>query len=140
MGRYFDTFVANDCCNMQSIRYFDDEFLSQDIGIKNKIVRKTFIRECNKMAQRMDDFENNYGITSVIYQKLEKYGVVTIPILCEEVQSRDDLKRKLKITNDYYCDVLLQIIQKQSGGDDAVAKRKESDEYQQEGADATAWI
>eukprot|EP01083_Nonionella_stella_P262036 891492_1 len=40
MGRYFDTFVANDCCNMQSIRYFDDEFLCQDIGIKNKIARK----------------------------------------------------------------------------------------------------
>eukprot|EP01083_Nonionella_stella_P316160 1144926_1 len=33
MLRYFDQFVANDCCNMQSIRYFDDEFLSQDIGI-----------------------------------------------------------------------------------------------------------
>eukprot|EP01083_Nonionella_stella_P048915 130523_1 len=143
MLRYFDKFVANDCCNMQTIRYFDDEFLSQDIGIKNKIARKTFLRECSKMAQGMDEFENNYGITTVIYQKLEKYGVVTIPILCEEVQSCDDLKRKLKITNDYHCDVLLQIIQKESGGDDAVVKKKESeehDEYQQEGADATAWI
>eukprot|EP01083_Nonionella_stella_P180248 642235_1 len=39
MLRYFDKFVANDCCNMQAIRYFDDEFLSQDIGIKNKIAR-----------------------------------------------------------------------------------------------------
>eukprot|EP01083_Nonionella_stella_P031874 87209_1 len=123
MSRYFDKFVANDCCNMQSIRYFDDGFLSQDIGIKNQIARKTFIKQCNKMAQRMDDFENNYGITTVIYQKLEKYGVVTVPILCEQVQSRDDLQTKFKITNDYHCDFLLQIIQKENG-DGAMAKKK----------------
>eukprot|EP01083_Nonionella_stella_P184173 667759_1 len=48
--RYFDKFAEDECCNMQSIRYFDDEFLSQDIGMKSKILRKTFLRECNKMV------------------------------------------------------------------------------------------
>eukprot|EP01083_Nonionella_stella_P159583 520713_1 len=106
------------------------------------MARKTFLGQCNKMAQRMDEFENKYGITSVIYQKLEKYGVVTIPILCEEVHSRADLKRKLEITNEYYCDLLLQIIQKERGGGGAAKgnKNEEHNEYQQEGADATAWI
>eukprot|EP01083_Nonionella_stella_P048916 130524_1 len=130
MLRYFDKFVANDCCNMQTIRYFDDEFLSQDIGIKSKIARKAFLRECTKMTQRMDEFENNYGITTLIYQQLEKYGVVTIPILCKQVQSRDDLKRKFKITKDHHCDLLLQIIQKEDG--DGVAAKGKHYEYQQE--------
>eukprot|EP01083_Nonionella_stella_P318308 1162763_1 len=52
--RYFDKFAENECCNMQSIRYFDDEFLSQDIGMKSKILRKTFLRQCNKMVEQMD--------------------------------------------------------------------------------------
>eukprot|EP01083_Nonionella_stella_P198992 730102_1 len=64
--RYFDKFVENECCNMESIRYFDDEFLSQDIGMKSKILRKTFLRQCNKVVQKMDAFENNYGINEVL--------------------------------------------------------------------------
>eukprot|EP01083_Nonionella_stella_P276721 940462_1 len=127
MSRYFDKFVANDCCNMQAIRYFDDEFLSQDIGIKNKIARKTFLRQCSKMTRKMDEFENSYGIKEVLYEQLEKHGVVTVAILCKEVQSREDLKRKFKITKDHHCDLLLQIIQKEDG-DGAVAKGNKNEE------------
>eukprot|EP01083_Nonionella_stella_P292388 994447_1 len=115
--------------------------------MKSKILRKTFLRQCNKMVEQMDEFENNYGITAVVYEQLEKYGVVTIPILCQQAPTPNDLKRKFKITNDYHCDLLLKIIQKENGDGGVVIANKNQlqnneneEEYQQEGADATAWI
>eukprot|EP01084_Bolivina_argentea_P057552 105157_1 len=114
MAKYFNKFQENDCCDMQSILYFDDDFLKDDIGIKNRIARKKFIGECNKMRKQMDEFQNDYGITAFVYDKLARYGIVTVPILCYEVKNIDDLKGKLKITNDNQCTFLLQIIQNQN--------------------------
>ena len=111
MEKYFDKFKENECCDMDSIELFDDEILLQDIGIKNKIVRKKFLKKCRKIKSEMDHFKDNYQIPPILYDRLAKYGIVTLGILCDEVKKISVLKIKYKITNVHQCDLLWNIIQ-----------------------------
>eukprot|EP01084_Bolivina_argentea_P169035 293049_1 len=111
MQKYFDKFKENECCVMESIALFDDEILQKEIGIVAKIARKTFLKHCKKMGMEMDQFKNQYNIPAVLYEKLAKYGIVTINILCNEVQNTDDLKKKFKIMDQMQCDIIWTVIQ-----------------------------
>eukprot|EP01084_Bolivina_argentea_P201447 344334_1 len=113
LEKYMDKFKENDCCDMESIEFYDDDFLKTDIGIKSQIARKKFLAKCSKMKLEMDEFKNGYGITSILYERLAKYGIVTISILCDEIKRKNDLKYKYKITNENQCNLLWNVIQKQ---------------------------
>ena len=116
MEKYFDKFKENECCDMDSIELFDDETLKDDIGIKNKIARRKFLKKCRKLKTDMDCFKDDYGIPSIVYERLAKYGIVTLNVLCEEVQKRNDLMIKYKMINENQCDLLWNIIQQNVNG------------------------
>ena len=111
MEKYLDKFKENDCCDMDSIELFDDDTLKDDIGIKNKIARKKFLKKCRQIKTDMDHFKDNYNIPFVLYERLAKYGIVTVSILCNEVKDKSHLKIKFKIENIDQCDLLWNIIQ-----------------------------
>eukprot|EP01084_Bolivina_argentea_P291708 501369_1 len=112
MDKYFDKFKKNECCDMDSIELFDVDILTEDIGITNKIHKKKFLKKCQKMKQDMDYFRDDVGIPSILYDRLAKYGIVTMGILCDEVKRKEDLKAKFIITNVNQCDLLWNIVQK----------------------------
>eukprot|EP01084_Bolivina_argentea_P052657 96719_1 len=111
MEKYFDEFKNNDCCDMSAIYIFDDDGLKTDIGIKSLMGRRKFLRKCDEIKKEMNRFKNECGISDVLYHRLEKYGIVTMNILCDEVKDKSDLKHKFKITNENQCNILWKLIQ-----------------------------
>eukprot|EP01084_Bolivina_argentea_P054665 100248_1 len=116
MEKYIDKFKENDCADMESIPHFDDDDL-KDIGLK-KILRKKFLAKCAMMKQEIDEFRNKYQIPSILNQRLAKYGVVTINILCGEVKDKKDLQLKYQITNERQCNLLWELIQQKENLND----------------------
>ena len=111
MERYFEQFKESECCDLDSVRYFDNDTLENDIGIINKIHRKKILAKCKEMAQDMDAFKHNHGIPSILYNRLAKYGIMTLDILCNEIKNKQDLMRKYGIENDNQREMLWQLIQ-----------------------------
>ena len=111
MDKYYDRFKENEYCDMDCIPLFDEETLEKDFGIMNKIHRKKFLNKCSKMKIDMDNFKNNYGIPSIVYDKLSKYGIVTINILCDEIKDKADLVNKYELDDENQRDLLWNLIQ-----------------------------
>ena len=108
MEKYLDKFRENDCCDMESIQHFDDEFLRETIGMNNPIL----IRKCAAMREEMEDFKKEYAINKILYGRLVQYGIVTAAILCDQVKTKKDLKLKFKIENDKQCQFLWALVLK----------------------------
>ena len=52
----------------------------------------------------MGEFKSECGINKFSYNKLSKYGIVTLMILCDVIENKQDLKRKYEIENAKQCD------------------------------------
>eukprot|EP01084_Bolivina_argentea_P310372 537063_1 len=87
-----------------------------------------FVDQCKQMKNEMNKFKNEYGISSVLYEKLSKYGIVTIDILCNQVKDKNDLKTKFKITDNAQCDKLWNIIITHDNTRVNEAKQEDNDE------------
>eukprot|EP01083_Nonionella_stella_P041171 111650_1 len=116
LEKYFDQFKLNEVFDIRDIEYLVDEndFLRDNIGIKNPIHRKKLLGEIGKLKQRMDAFNqimNN--IPDMLMGILLSFGIVTMDILCSEIKQKSDLKDKLKIETDSQCDLLWGFIEKQ---------------------------
>ena len=116
MEMYYDKFEVNGCWNIKDIEFFDDEYLDKTMGIKNSIIRKRFLKQCRRFKVDMEEFQNECGINKVLYERLAKYGLVTLSILCNAVQSKDDLKEKYKITNESQLELLWNLVQETENG------------------------
>eukprot|EP01083_Nonionella_stella_P318959 1168246_1 len=111
MDRYFDKFKENECCDMDSIQYFDDDTLKNEIGIGSTVARKKFLGKCEEIKVEMQDFKNNCGLSSLLYKQVAKYGIVTLDILCVEVKDKLSLANVYKIENTNAVDQLWDLIQ-----------------------------
>eukprot|EP01083_Nonionella_stella_P175354 610380_1 len=109
---YADTFVEQCCNDLEFVDMFTDELLQNDIKMQNKFLRKRFLSKCVEMKDDMDRLKDECGISSVLYNRLAKYGLVTMNILCEEIKKQSDLKDKYQIDNDNQCNFVWQLIQK----------------------------
>eukprot|EP01084_Bolivina_argentea_P318796 552951_1 len=130
LEKYFSKFEENSCCDIRDIEYLvnDENFLQKDIGMKNTIERQRFLGESRKLKHNMDLFKNA-NISSILLVKLSKFGVVTFDILCNEIESKLDLKNKFKIYNDNQCDLLWSSINSHLNPQ----KNYNQQQYQQEG-------
>eukprot|EP01083_Nonionella_stella_P199805 732370_1 len=97
LENYTNKFQEHKCCDLEFVDMFDDDLLQNEIGINNKLLRKRFLKKCEKMKTDMDRFQNEYGISALLMERLSDYGLVTIKILCEEIKKESDLKDKYKI-------------------------------------------
>eukprot|EP01084_Bolivina_argentea_P249897 418494_1 len=117
LEKYFEKFKAKDVCDIRDIEYLmddDEKFLQNDIGIMNAVHRKKLIGQCRKLKREMDNFEHCDLIPSIILKQLWKHGIVTMDILCKEVENKIDLKMKYGINDDKYCDLVWNIVELQS--------------------------
>eukprot|EP01084_Bolivina_argentea_P314992 545634_1 len=112
MERYLIKFEENECADLESIQYIDDDVLKDDLGIKNTILRKRFLAQCRKFDDDMRIFKNEYGISDLLYHRLSKYGIVTVNILCDEIKNKNDLQYKYKIINNSQRQFLWSLIQR----------------------------
>eukprot|EP01084_Bolivina_argentea_P036913 68237_1 len=112
LEKYFEKFKENECCDIRDIEYLmeDIDFLKNDIGIKNPIHRKKLLGESNKLKNKMNAFKDTTLIPPVLLQKLIKCGIVTMDILCSEIEKKSDLKKKLGIVNKNQLELLWQIV------------------------------
>eukprot|EP01083_Nonionella_stella_P008266 23783_1 len=109
---YADKFAEQSCNDLEFVDMFTDELLQNDIKMQNKFLRKRFLSKCVEMKDDMDRLKDECGISSVLYNRLAKYGLVTMNILCEEIKKQSDLKDKYQIDNDNQCNFVWQLIQK----------------------------
>eukprot|EP00486_Rosalina_sp_Unknown_P016224 CAMPEP_0201578876 /NCGR_PEP_ID=MMETSP0190_2-20130828/25974_1 /ASSEMBLY_ACC=CAM_ASM_000263 /TAXON_ID=37353 /ORGANISM="Rosalina sp." /LENGTH=277 /DNA_ID=CAMNT_0048012539 /DNA_START=1 /DNA_END=831 /DNA_ORIENTATION=+ len=118
LEKYFDKFKESNCAHIGDVEYLDDdEFLEKDIGITHKIERKRLMGECRKLKERMKQFKK-VKMSEILRQKLHKYGIVTIDILCKECENKFVMKTKFGF-NDKQCECLWNIIEnKESVNDD----------------------
>ena len=72
-----------------------------------------------KIMDEMNAFKNDYGINTILYDRLAEYGIVTAGILCDEVTEKGDLKLKFKINNELQCDFLWGLVRKLEDPNDA---------------------
>ena len=112
MEKYYDKFEENECNDLESIPLFDDEFLKDEIGIKNKILRKKFLINCDKMNKEMIKFKTKCGINEYLYDQLSKYGIVTLTILCDSITNKKNLSAKYSVNNDNQCELLWKLKEK----------------------------
>eukprot|EP01083_Nonionella_stella_P076727 209238_1 len=112
LDKYFGNFEQKECCDVRDIEYLmdDDGFLQNEIGMQNHIQRKRFMGECRKMKREMDLFAASNMIPSMLLKQLGKAGVVTMNILCEEVQDKKDINNKFNIKNENHCDLLWNLV------------------------------
>eukprot|EP01083_Nonionella_stella_P096653 271753_1 len=66
LKRYNAKFKENECFDLEFVDIFDDDFLQNDIGINNKLLRKRFLKKCQKIKMEMNQFENEYGISALL--------------------------------------------------------------------------
>eukprot|EP01084_Bolivina_argentea_P069597 126607_1 len=85
------------------------------------MARNRFLRKCDEMKKEMNRFKNEYGISSILYDRLAKYGIVTMNILCNEVEKKSDLRKKFQIFNDNQCNLLWSLIQQIENNDNSNA-------------------
>eukprot|EP01083_Nonionella_stella_P233568 822789_1 len=123
LEKYFDQFKENDCADMESIRYFDDDILKKDIGMKNTMARKKFIGKCRDMMLEMNSFKDEYGLSSVLYKKLIRYGIITMDILCMTVERKEDLKNVYHIEHEDDVNTLCNLMK----------QHRKNQKYQMEG-------
>ena len=135
LDQYFENFKKNDCCNIQDVEYiiYDEDFLKNDIGIKNPIHRKKIIGEGKKLNDKMKVFKDSTMIPSILLHKLSKQGIVTMDILCNEVKNKHDLKNKLKIENENQRNLLWNIINSQINPQEMEREETPEGQYKTEG-------
>eukprot|EP01083_Nonionella_stella_P305526 1066216_1 len=109
LEQYFDKFKENECHDIRDLEYFDEDFIKNEIGIKSPIQRRRFIGECKKFKVQMDEFKQLNSIPPMLLMKLQTFGIVTMYILCQEVQQELDLKNKFGL-GDTQCQLLWNII------------------------------
>eukprot|EP01083_Nonionella_stella_P000945 2698_1 len=116
LDKYFHAFKANECCDIRDVEYLvnDTEFLKNDIGINNPIHRKKLMGEIVKLKKEMDEFNDMNIIPIVLMHKLLKHGIVTLHILCTEIQQKSDLQQKLGIQSQSQRELLWNIIDLQN--------------------------
>eukprot|EP01083_Nonionella_stella_P180089 641256_1 len=119
LENYTNKFQEHKCCDLEFVDMFDDDLLQNEIGINNKLLRKRFLKKCEKMKTDMDRFQNEYGISALLMERLSDYGLVTIKILCEEIKKESDLKDKYKINNEKQCNFVWKLTQKVENQDEA---------------------
>ena len=112
MEKYYQKFEENDCNDLDSIPLFDDDFLRDDIGVKNKILRKKFLIKCNTMNKEMKHFKDECGINEFLYKTLAEHGIVSLFILCDSIENKQDLQVKYLINNDIQRDLLWTLKEK----------------------------
>ncbi len=49
-------------------------------------------------------------IPSILSEKLGQFGVVTLRILCKQVENKIDLKNKFNIGNNEHCELLWKLV------------------------------
>merc|ERR1712176_1512254 len=118
MTKYFQKFQDYECSDIGLIDCFVDdadaeELLKNDVGIKNKVHRKKLIKAFKDLTLQMDAFKNCEFIPSFLILKLAKYGIVTMDILCIEIEQKSDLMNKANIDNESQCELLWNIVQNQ---------------------------
>eukprot|EP01083_Nonionella_stella_P001011 2905_1 len=115
LDQFFDKFKENECADIRDIEYLmeDQEFLKNDIGIKSPIHRRRFIGECTKLKEEMDAFKQSNLIPILLLDALSHCGIITMKILCKEVQTKLDLKNKCNIMDEKQRTLLWNVIQLQ---------------------------
>eukprot|EP01084_Bolivina_argentea_P007707 14480_1 len=116
LEEYFDKFKEKNCSEIGYIYdLMDNECLENDIGIKNNVHRKRFIRESILLKNEMNEFRQCINsISPLLFEKLaKKYGIVTVNILCKEVENKSDLKNKFEVNDESHCNLLWNIIENQ---------------------------
>ena len=118
LNKYFENFQNYECSDIALIDCFTDDhdaedLLKNDVGIRNKVHRKKLIKAFKNLEQKMDAFRRCELIPSFLVQKLAKYGIVTMDILCLEIETKADLNEKAKMKNQSHCDLLWNIIENQ---------------------------
>eukprot|EP01083_Nonionella_stella_P270934 917681_1 len=114
LEQFFEKFQENRCNDVRDIEYLiqDEEFLKNEIGLKS-IELKRFVGECKKLKEEMDAFQQSNLIPILLVDKLSKCGIITMKILCREVQHKLDLKNKFNIADKKQCTLLWNVIQLQ---------------------------
>merc|ERR1712087_481310 len=70
-----------------------------------------------RMDAEMKEFKDSNLIPRSLMRRLAKHGIVTMDILCSEIQSKEDLKEKLAMTDKNECRLLWNIIKTQKSCD-----------------------
>ena len=111
MEKYLDAFRRNECSDIRDIGYLlnDEEFLKEEIGIRNPVERGRFLGEGRELKKAMETFKTS-NIPSILIQKLSRFGIVTMDLLCHQVRSKSDLENKYNIHNETHCDLLWNLI------------------------------
>ena len=113
LDKYYNKFAENECNDIRDAQYVDENMLRNDIGMRTIECRR-FLGKTQELKNDMDTFKSSNIIPSIIIKRLAEFGIVTMDILCAEIQDKSHLKSKLNITNDNQCDLLWNIIENQS--------------------------
>eukprot|EP01084_Bolivina_argentea_P133899 236295_1 len=109
LDKYFHKFEENECCDIRDIEYLiDPDFFQNVIGISNPIHIRKMLALFTELKHKMDDFKA--FIPHVLIAKLSTHGIVTMDILCGEIETKSDLTHKLHIHNPNQCQLLWNII------------------------------
>ena len=71
-----------------------------------------------KLKDKMDAFNDSNLIPSILLNKSSKQGIVTMDILCNEIQIKQDLETKLNVNNQSHRELLWNIIDAQINATD----------------------
>jgi len=115
MEEYFEALRKADC-DISYLEDFDDhshETLKEDLGMASILKRKKFLRECAKFSEEMKDLEarmREHHISVLTAKRLQKFGILTMAILAEEIEQKSDLWMKYGIADQKQCNLLWKMI------------------------------
>eukprot|EP01083_Nonionella_stella_P237820 833934_1 len=112
LEQYFGALRETGCADIRDIEYANEDIF-EDIVFKSKMHKRRLIGECKKLRKQMDEFRKETkanGIPSIVVDELSDFGIVTMDILCKEVEQKSDLKDKFDIGNVQHCEMLWTLI------------------------------
>ena len=103
LPKYLQNFIENELNHITLIQYLDEETLKNDIKIKNKIHLKKIMIKINDFKDEQKGFDK-YLENKVLLKKykteFEKFGILTLKHFENDIETKNDLKKILKLSND----------------------------------------
>eukprot|EP01084_Bolivina_argentea_P299722 516666_1 len=113
LKQYLPNFEQNECNDVRMIEFLDADTLKNDIVIQNKMHCKLILKKVKQFKQLQMEFNgmlSNYKQLKMFQEMFEANGILRWKDLQNDIQTKQQLSKMLKVINENQLDELWAII------------------------------
>eukprot|EP01084_Bolivina_argentea_P004113 7785_1 len=132
LNQYLINFEQHECADIRMIEFLDEDTINNDIGIKHKLHRKLILKKAKQFKYLQIEFfsmlENNKEL-SKYKLRFEENGIITFDDLYNDIQTKQQCCKILKIRDNNTLNKLWNIISTQNEQSEAIVNEGQPTTY-----------